>query len=100
MSELMLTQSDAVNICCEILSEYTRINAEHREWIEGEFKQKCWLTSLADTPINELYNLLCDVNPAEICAQIENDNLTKWCATVRINAQMLFQKIKENADDV
>ena len=99
MSELMLTKTDAVNICCEILSEYTRISAEHKEWIEQEFEQKCWLTSLNDTPINELYNLLCDVNPAEICAQIENDNLTKWCATVHITAQLLFKKIKEQTDD-
>lgn len=46
--------------------------------IEQELEQKCFIKSSDDT-IQNISSLACDINPKEIAAQIENDNLSQWC---------------------
>lgn len=47
-------------------------------------------TNCDDCPLNEL---IFDVNPAEICSQIEMDNLKNWCETVQTEMKMAMVQL-------
>ena len=46
--------------------------------ISTELEQKCFIKSSDDT-IKKISSLAYDINPKEIAAQIESDNLRQWC---------------------
>lgn len=46
-----------------------------------------------DEPAKRLNDLIFDINPAEICAQIEADNLKKWCEIIQIEMKMAMVQL-------
>ena len=97
---LMLTLDDAVAVCMCLLHETTYfddMSAEEydgiQEVIREEFEQKCWFPPKNDEAAKHLNNLIFDINPAEICSQIESDNLGNWCRTVQTEMKMAMVKL-------
>lgn len=76
---LMLSIEDAVKVAKQLITE----QMDDDEIIYREFEQKCWLPPKTHAAAKHLYDLVCDLNPAEICAQIESDNLKRWCRIVQ-----------------
>ena len=105
---LMLSLDDAVAVCMRLLHDETTFfddmpSEEYEsmpEFIKGEFEQKCWFPPKTDEAAKQLNDLIFDINPAEICAQIEADNLRNWCNTVQTVMKMAMVKLpgwaKEN----
>ena len=97
---LMLTLDDAVTVCIRLLHETTYFDDMPRgeyksmlEFIRGEFEQKCWFPPKTDKAAKQLNNLIFDINPAEICSQIESDNLRNWCGTVQTEMKMAMVQL-------
>lgn len=96
----MLTLDDAVAVCMRFLHETTYFdgmpNEEYDrmpEFIKGEFEQKCWFPPKADDAARRLNGLIFDINPAEICSQIEADNLKNWCHIVQAEMKMAMVQL-------
>ena len=81
---LMLTLDDAVKVAQRLV----RDGMDDEEIISQELEQKCWLSSETDEAAKRLNDLIFDINPAEICNQIESDNLTNWCKTMQVEMKM------------
>ena len=103
---LMLTLDDAVKVCMDLLHKTTYFDDMPKEeyddipqWIEQEFGQKCWIPDKTDKPARQLNDLIFDINPAEICSQIENDNLKNWCYIIQVNMKMAMAQMKGWADE-
>ena len=77
---LMLTLDDAVKVSKRLVIDCMDDN----EIIRQELEQKCWI------PPN---NLIFDINPAEICSQIESDNLKNWCKTIQTEMKMAMVQL-------
>lgn len=89
INNLMLTQKDAYEIVSSILKA---VDIEFdEEIIKNELEQKCWICNASNTD-KKLVSLVCDINPAEICSQIQNDNLRDWCETIQANMQLLLKE--------
>lgn len=112
---LMLTLDDAVAVCMRLLHETTFFDDMPREeyesmpeFIKSEFEQKCWIPPKNEDAAKRLNNLIFDINPAEICSQIESDNLRSWCEIVQTEMKMSMVQLpcwaerreerKENGD--
>ena len=80
----MLTLDDAVKVAKQLVVE----NMNDKDIIRQELEQKCWFPPKTEDAANHLNNLIFDVNPAEICAQIESDNLKNWCETIQIEMKI------------
>ena len=80
------------NFCCECGS-YMRGKQDEHEIIKSEFKQKCWIPPKGDEAAKRLNDLIFDINPAEICSQIESDNLRNWCEIVQTEMKMAFVQL-------
>ena len=76
---LMLTLDDAIKVTQRLIED--AMNDE--DIIRQELEQKCWVPSDSE-PAKQLYDLIFDINPAEICAQIEAGNLKNWCETIQV----------------
>ena len=81
---LMLTLEDAVKVAQRLV----RDGMDDEEIIRQELEQKCWLPSEMDEAAKQLNDLIFDINPAEICNQIESDNLTNWCKRMQVEMKM------------
>ena len=81
---LMLTLEDAVKVAKRLVND----GMDDEEIIRQELEQKCWLPSEMDGAAKRLNDLIFDINPAEICNQIETDNLTNWCKTMQVEMKM------------
>ena len=97
---LTLTLDDAVAVCMSLLHETTYfddMSAEEykgmQEVVRGEFEQKCWFPHKNDEAAKHLNDLIFDVNPTEICSQIESDNLVNWCRTVQTEMKMAMVQL-------
>ena len=104
---LMLSLDDAVAVCMRLLHKTTFFDdmpsEEYEsmpEFIKGEFEQKCWFPPKKDEAAKQLNDIIFDINPAEICSQIESDNLKNWCETVQAIMKMAMVQLpcwaKEN----
>lgn len=98
---LMLTLDDAVKVCIGLLRETTYFDDMSEEeyesmpgYIRDMFEQKCWLPAETDKPAKVLNDLIFDINPAEICSQIESDNLKHWCQIIQVNMKMAMTQMK------
>lgn len=85
----MLTLDDAVKVAQQLVVE----NMNDKDIIRQELEQKCWFPPKTEDAANHLNNLIFDVNPAEICAQIESDNLKNWCETIQVEMKMAMVKL-------
>ena len=81
---LMLTLEDAVKVAKRLVKD----GMDDEEIIRQELEQKCWLQSETDEAAKRLNDLIFDINPAEICNQIESDNLTNWCKRMQVEMKM------------
>lgn len=81
---LMLTLDDAAKVAKQLVID----EMDDEETIRQELEQKCWVPPKTDKAAKSLSDLIFDINPAEICAQIELDNLKKWCSTIQTAMKM------------
>ena len=86
---LMLTFEDAVKVAQRLV----RDGMDDEEIIRQELEQKCWLPSETDEAAKRLNDLICDITPAEICSQIETDNLKNWCGIVQMEMKMAMVQL-------
>lgn len=86
---LMLTLDDAVKVTRSLVVDGT----DNEEIIRQELEQKCWLPPKTDEAAKYLNDLIFDINPAEICSQIESDNLKNWCETVQAAMKMAMVQL-------
>lgn len=93
---LMLSLDDAVKVAKRLIAD----NMDDDEIIRQELEQKCWFPPRTDDAAKRLNDLICDITPAEICTQIEADNLRNWCKTVQTEMKMAMVQLpcwaKEN----
>ena len=93
---LMLSLDDAVKVAKLLIAD----NMDDDEIIRQDMEQKCWFPPKTDEAVKQLNDLIFDINPAEICAQIEADNLRNWCNTVQTVMKMAMVQLpcwaKEN----
>ena len=97
---LMLTLDDAVEVCLGFLYETTYFDDVSKEefksmheFIKCAFEQKCWFPPKKNEAAKHLNDLIFDINPAEICSQIESDNLRNWCRTVQTEMKMAMVQL-------
>ena len=81
---LMLSLDDAVQVTQRLVGD----GMDDEEIIRQELEQKCWIPSEINEPAKRLNDLIFDINPAEICDQIEADNLKKWCKIIQAEMKM------------
>jgi len=86
---LMLMLEDAVKVAKILVND----GMDDEEIIRQELEQKCWLPPEMDEAAKRLNNLIFDINPAEICNQIESDNLTNWCKTIQVEMKMAMVQL-------
>jgi hypothetical protein len=46
-----------------------------------------------DKAAKHLNDLIFDINPTEICAQIESENLRNWCSTIQTEMKMAMVQL-------
>lgn len=86
---LMLTLEDAVKVAKRLVND----GMDDEEIIRQELEQKCWLPPEMDEAAKRLNDLIFDINPAEICNQIESDNLKNWCKTMQVEMKMAMVQL-------
>ena len=86
---LMLTLDDAVKVAQRLV----RDGMDCEEIIRQEMEQKCWFPPKTDRAAKQLNDLIYDINPAEICSQIESENLKKWCEAVQAEMKMAMVQL-------
>lgn len=86
---LMLTLDDAVDVAEKLVID----GMDDEEIIRQELEQKCWFPPKTDEAAKWLNYLISDINPAEICKQIESDNLKRWCEKVQVAMKMAIVQL-------
>ena len=86
---LMLTLDDAVRVVRQLVVD----EVTSKEIIRQELEQKCWFPPNTDDAAKRLNGLIFDINPAEICSQIESDNLKNWCKTIQVEMKMAMVQL-------
>ena len=86
---LMLTLDDAVRVVRQLVVD----EVTSKEIIRQELEQKCWFPPNTDDAAKRLNDLIFDINPAEICSQIESDNLRKWCEIIQVEMKMAMVQL-------
>lgn len=86
---LMLTLDDAVKVTRSLVVD----GMDDEEIVRQELEQKCWFPPKTDKAAKQLNDLIFDINPAEICSQIESDNLKNWCSTVQTKMKMAMVQL-------
>ena len=89
MRMLMLTLDDAVKVTQWLVED----GMNDEEIIRQELEQKCWIPSEINEPAKRLNDLIFDINPTEICAQIESDNLKSWCNTIQVEMKLAMVQL-------
>lgn len=102
-----MTNSEAVNWIINISADIGK--AEHRDlWhYEQALSEIREMLESAQPEPNEsakrLNDLILDINPAEICSQIESGNLKNWCSIIQTEMKMEMIKLpcwaERRADD-
>ena len=86
---LMLSLDDAVKVAKRLVID----GMDDDEIIRQELKQKCLIPPKGDVAAKHLNDLIFDINPAEICSQIESDNLKNWCITIQTEMRMAMVQL-------
>ena len=86
---LMLTLEDAVKVAKGLV----KYGVDNDKIIKQELEQKCWFPPKSNKAAEHLNNLIFDINPAEICSQIESDNLKNWCKTIQTEMKMAMVQL-------
>ena len=86
---LMLELDDAVKVTKWLVED----QMTDEDIIRQELEQKCWFPPSTDEAAKRLNDLIFDINPAEICSQIESDNLKHWCEIVQTEMKMAMVQL-------
>ena len=86
---LLLNLEDAVKVAKRLVVD----GMDDEEIIRQELEQKCWIPPKSNKAAEHLNNLIFDINPAEICSQIESDNLKNWCKTIQTEMKMAMVQL-------
>lgn len=86
---LMLELDDAVKVTKWLVED----QMTDEDIIRQELEQKCWFPPNTDEAAKRLNDLIFDINPAEICSQIESDNLKHWCEIVQTEMKMAMVQL-------
>ena len=86
---LMLTLEDAVKVAKRLVED----GMDDEEIIRQDLEQKCWFSPKTDDAAKRLNDLIFDINPSEICSQIESDNLKSWCKIVQVEMKMAMVQL-------
>lgn len=86
---LMLTLDDAVKVTKGLVNDMM----DDDDIIRQELEQKCWFPPRKDESARRLSDLIFDINPTEICSQIERDNLKQWCEIVQTEMKMAMVQL-------
>ena len=90
MSGVLLLQiDDAVSVAKRLVRDDMDVD----EIIYQEMEQKCWILPKTDKAAERLNDLIFDINPAEICGQIEADNLKNWCNIIQTEMKMAMVQL-------
>lgn len=78
---MMLELEDAVKVARQYMIDrgYHFDDEEDGVILTQEMGKKCYISKRVGT----LLDLVQDINPTEICAQIESDNLSQWCNVIQ-----------------
>jgi hypothetical protein len=85
----MLSLDDAVKVAKRLIVD----NMDDDEIIRQEFEQKCWFPPTRDSAAERLNDLIFGINPAEICAHIQSDNLKEWCEMIQAEMKMAMVQL-------
>lgn len=86
---MLLNLDDAVKVTKQLVI----YGVDDDQIIKQELEQKCWFPPKSNKAARRLNDLICDINPAEICSQIESDNLKNWCKTIQIEMKMAMVQL-------
>ena len=86
---LMLSLDDAVKVAKQLVID----GMDDDEIIRQEIEQKCWFPPTENEAAKRLNDLIFDITPAEICSQIESDNLRNWCEIVQTEMKMAMVQL-------
>ena len=86
---LMLTLEDAVKVAKGLV----KYGVDNDKIIKQELEQKCWFPPKSNKAAKRLNDLIFDINPAEICSQIESNNLKNWCKTIQTEMKMAMVQL-------
>ena len=86
---LMIAVDDAIKVAKRLI----RDNMDDDEIIRVEMVRKGWFPPESHEAAKRLNDLIFDINPAEICSQIELDNLTNWCRTVQVEMKIAMVQL-------
>lgn len=86
---LMLTLDDAVKVARRLVIDAM----DDEEIIRQELEQKCWFPPETSDAAKRLNDLVFDINSAEICSQIESDNLSNWCEIIQTEMKMAMVQL-------
>ena len=78
---MMIDVEDAVKVARQYMIDYGYHFDDEEDGVilTQEMEQKCYLNN----GVGSVLDLVADINPTEICAQIESDNLTQWCKVIQ-----------------
>ena len=86
---LMLSLDDAVKVTKRLVID--EMNDD--EIIRQELEQKCWFPPKSNEAAKRLNDLIFDINPAEICSQLESDNLKQWCEIIQAEMKIAMVQL-------
>ena len=86
---MLLNLDDAVKVTKRLVID----GMDDDQIIRNELEQKCWFPPKPNKAAECLNNLIFDINPAEICSQIESDNLKNWCKTIQTEMKMAMVQL-------
>ena len=94
---LMLSLDDAAKVAKRLVAD----GVDDDVIIRQELEQKCWIPPESSKAAKDLNDLIFDINPAEICSQIEADHLGQWCEIVQTEMKMAMVQLPcwANGDD-
>ena len=86
---MLLNLDDAVKVAKRLVED----GMDDEEIIRQELEQKCWFPPKKDEAAKRLNDLIFDINPAEICSQIESGNLKNWCEIIQTEMKMAMVQL-------
>ena len=87
----MLELEDAYKVARQYMIDngYHFDDEEDGEVLHGELEQKVWIGNCED-----LNGYIADINPAEICAQIQDDHLSQWCEIMQVEMKRSLKEMQ------
>lgn len=88
---MMLDIKDAVKVAMHYIKNHCDeydVNEDDELLLYQEMEQKCWISDLKDDALKNLIDLITEINPTEICIQINHDHLNEWCKNIQTEMEL------------